>query len=157
MLKKDDVVLDSKKVFDCQWLRIFKEKIKYPSGQVKDYYTLERDNDYVVILPIKNGKILLEKQWRAPVRDWIWEVPMGARHDWETPEQVVERELLEETGYKAKSVKKLGTYFLAPGYSNQLGNAFWVDDFVKAKKIKKANEEELELIEIKIVSLEKFE
>ncbi|NMC36463.1 NUDIX hydrolase [Candidatus Beckwithbacteria bacterium] len=153
----DKAVVSSKKVFDCKWLKVFKEKIRYPDGKVKDYYTLERDNDYVVILAIKDGKIILEKQWRAPLRQWIWEIPMGARNSSETPAQAAKRELQEETGYKAKQITHLGSYWLAPGYSNQLGNVFLVDDFEKEMKTQSKEEAEYELIETKLLSLATFE
>jgi ADP-ribose pyrophosphatase len=54
---------------------------------------------------------------RFPINKEIWEIPAGKLHRGEKPELGARRELKEETGYEAKELKKIGEFYLSPGYS----------------------------------------
>jgi ADP-ribose pyrophosphatase len=64
----------------------------------------------------KDKRILLVRQYRLPARAYLWELPAGKLDAGETPLQAAKRELIEETGYRAKKWKKLVTFFPSPGY-----------------------------------------
>jgi ADP-ribose pyrophosphatase len=61
-------------------------------------------------------RILLVRQYRLPARGYLWELPAGRLDPGETPLQAARRELIEETGYRAKHWKKLITFYPSPGY-----------------------------------------
>jgi ADP-ribose pyrophosphatase len=61
-------------------------------------------------------RILLVRQYRVPARDYLWELPAGRLDKGETPLKAARRELIEETGYRAKHWKKLVTFYPSPGY-----------------------------------------
>ena len=61
-------------------------------------------------------RILLVRQYRLPARAYLWELPAGRLDEGETPLQAARRELIEETGYRAKHWKKLVTFYPSPGY-----------------------------------------
>ena len=70
-----------------------------------------------VMLAIDGRKrILLVKQYRLPARQYLWELPAGRLDPGETPLQAARRELVEETGVKAKKWKKLVSYYPSPGF-----------------------------------------
>lgn len=70
-----------------------------------------------VIFAVDSKKrILLERQYRLPASDSLWEIPAGRLDPGEKPLQAARRELAEETGYKAKSWKKLASFFPSPGF-----------------------------------------
>jgi ADP-ribose pyrophosphatase len=64
----------------------------------------------------KAKRILLVRQYRLPARASLWELPAGKLDDGETPLQAAKRELIEETGCRAKKWKKLVTFYPSPGY-----------------------------------------
>jgi len=61
-------------------------------------------------------RILLVRQYRVPARDYLWELPAGRLDPGETPLQAARRELIEETGYRAKHWKKLVSFYPSPGF-----------------------------------------
>ena len=61
-------------------------------------------------------RILLVRQYRLPARAYLWELPAGKLDEGETPLQAARRELIEETGYRARTWKKLASYYPSPGF-----------------------------------------
>jgi ADP-ribose pyrophosphatase len=61
-------------------------------------------------------RILLVRQYRVSARAYLWELPAGRLDPGETPLQAARRELVEETGYRARRWKKLVTFYPSPGY-----------------------------------------
>ena len=64
-----------------------------------------------VMMPVdKKNRILLVKQFRLPAGQYLWELPAGRLDPGETPIQAAKRELIEETGYRAKKWQKLAEF-----------------------------------------------
>jgi ADP-ribose pyrophosphatase len=61
-------------------------------------------------------RILLVRQYRLPARQFLWELPAGSVDPGEIPLQTAKRELVEETGCRAKKWKKLTTFYPSPGF-----------------------------------------
>lgn len=75
----------------------------------------------VAVLALDDAqRVLMIRQYRHPVGRQLWEIPAGLRDaDGESPLQTAERELLEETGYRATQWHTLVDYFSSPGYSTE--------------------------------------
>jgi ADP-ribose pyrophosphatase len=70
-----------------------------------------------VVMPVDEKKrVLLVKQYRLPARRYLWELPAGRIDPGETALQAARRELAEETGYRARRMKKLVDYLASPGF-----------------------------------------
>lgn len=71
----------------------------------------------VVVLPVfEDGRILLIRQYRYAAKQFLWELVAGRKDDGEDFLQGAHRELLEETGYTARSMKQLVDLFPTPGF-----------------------------------------
>jgi len=73
-----------------------------------------------VMLPVDEKKrILLVRQYRFPARRYLWELPAGTVDPGETPLQTARRELIEETGLRARSFRKIAEFYPSPGFLSE--------------------------------------
>ena len=68
----------------------------------------------------KRLELLMQYQYRYPYQKNLWEVPAGTMDPGESPQTTARRELLEETGYRAASLRKFGRLLPAPGYCDEV-------------------------------------
>jgi len=70
----------------------------------------------VVVIPrLPDGRLILVRQYRHPVQETLWELVAGGIEPGESPSQAAKRELLEEAGYEAKTLKPLLEFYPSPG------------------------------------------
>ena len=71
----------------------------------------------VVVLPIlPDGRLLLIRQYRHAARQFLWELVAGRIDEGESPRKAAARELMEETGYRAKRFRLFLDFFPTPGF-----------------------------------------
>lgn len=111
-------LLSSENVLSTKWLEINKNSYKLPNGKiVTDYFHLNRP-DYVLIIATNDiGEILVEKQYRRGVDDFVYELPAGWIEHNEQVENAALRELKEETGNTGEP-QLLGELYPQPGFSS---------------------------------------
>ena len=79
----------------------------------------------MVIVPFDSwGNVILVRQYRKAVEKILLEVPAGGIDGGEVPEAAAGRELMEETGFTAKTLEPLGVFYTAPGFCTQSMHAF---------------------------------
>ncbi|MFW6070272.1 MAG: NUDIX hydrolase [bacterium] len=102
-----------------------------PSWRVRSYHLTRPDGSIaqkayvehpgaVVLVPVRGDEVLMLRQYRASLADTILELPAGTRGQDEEWESCAQRELREETGYRAESLTALGHVWPAPGYSDEV-------------------------------------
>ena len=106
----------------------------------------------VAIIPMINNKTILIKQYRHPVKNFLLEIPAGTLEKNESAEECAHRELIEETGYEAKELKKIMSCYLAPGYSTEIIHIFLAREIKKTKQSLEADEQ----IEVLSMDLEEL-
>jgi len=144
--------MNSKKVISKG--RIFdfvREKVTLPNGIAK-YYDIVKHRGAVVIIPlISKDKAIIIRQFRISVGRYIYELPAGSIDKSEKPLACAKRELIEETGYRAATVKKIGRLIPCPGYSTEILHVFKATGIKKYGKNAHVKDED-EIIEPLIVS-----
>tara|TARA_B100000029_G_scaffold378642_1_gene373425 strand:+ start:666 stop:1178 length:513 start_codon:yes stop_codon:yes gene_type:complete len=106
----------------------------------------------VAVLALDKDEIILVKEFRFPI-GYVLEIPAGNVDKGETPLKAIKRELLEETGYKAKKIKHLMRFYPKLGYNTQIIDCYVATDLVKASEPKL---EDGELLSVKKVKWNKF-
>ncbi|MGE5335137.1 MAG: NUDIX domain-containing protein, partial [Nitrososphaerota archaeon] len=105
--------------------------VRTHTGDEITYSYMERP-DCVAIVPVMaSGEMLILRQYRYPVRDWCWEIPMGGIEDGEDPEATVSRELLEEGGGRATSVRYITIFYTANGAVQQRCTVYLAEGVVR--------------------------
>jgi ADP-ribose pyrophosphatase len=111
-------------------LEVVTDHVRTPARSLPRAWTIVHRKAAVIVAPMtRDGKIILIRQERIPIRAAIWEMPSGQIDGpaQETAEQVALRELREEAGYElAKDGKliALGHYFTSPGFTDERGHFF---------------------------------
>jgi len=80
----------------------------------------------------EKGKIILVRQHRFP-RGYILEIPAGTLEKGESPKRCALREIQEETGYKAKGMTHLITYYPSVGYNTEAIHCFVASGLTRVK------------------------
>ena len=110
------------------------EDIKFPDGHTSLYEFVQHKPAVAVVPIIDKENILLIKQYRPVICKKIWEIPAGLLDKNEKPLQAARRELEEETGYKAKTLIKLGAFYSSPGFTDEYTTIYLAEDFQKTEQ-----------------------
>jgi 8-oxo-dGTP pyrophosphatase MutT (NUDIX family) len=101
-------------------VRVRTDTVRMPGGQTADREIVEHPGAVAVLGLDESGRVLMIRQYRHPVGRLLWEIPAGLRDKPGEPLlAAAERELLEETGYRAAGWQVLGDFFTSPGFSTE--------------------------------------
>jgi ADP-ribose pyrophosphatase len=93
------------------WFEVFKEEIQLPDGKVvPEFYEIEMPHYTAVFAVTLENKIIILRCYRHAVGEVTLTMPGGMMDEGESPLVGIQREFLEETGYKAKEWKSLGVF-----------------------------------------------
>src|SRR5581483_9776788 len=96
---------------------VTEEEAVDPKSNFKIQRSVVRHNGSAVMMAVDGKKrVLLVRQYRLPADRYLWELPAGKVDEGETPLQAARRELIEETGYRAKKWEKLIRFWPSPGF-----------------------------------------
>ena len=124
MKKEDDAHLvetglGSDVVFSGKLLEVRRDRVRLPDGSEGTREFVVHPGAVLVVPVLDDGRLVLERQFRYPVRRVMLEFPAGKIDAGETPLATAQRELVEEAGYTAQKWKKLGTIHPEIGYSTE--------------------------------------
>jgi ADP-ribose pyrophosphatase len=95
------------------------DEAKLPSGRITERIRVLHPDASAIIPILDDGRIILVKQFRYSIQEETLEIPAGKIDKGESAEECAQRELIEETGYKANRLEFLLTYVPAIGYSDE--------------------------------------
>lgn len=117
-------LLGSERVYDSPWCGLRRDFIRTAPDHEQDYHVFEVTNAVAVVPFLADGDLLLLWHHRHPAGRSQWEVPAGRIHENEAPLDAAARELLEETGCRARQLVPLPGFFPTGGVSAHYAHAF---------------------------------
>ena len=120
--------LDSKIVFRGEKLTLRVDTLKMGDRPPANKEIIAHPGSAAMIPITERGTVLLVKQWRAAQNCYTLELPSGTREGDEPPEVTADRELREETGYRATNFIHIGGFYPVSGYSEEYCHAYVATD-----------------------------
>lgn len=121
-------ILSSREVYRSKVFTVTEDHARDRSGFEIRRSIVRHSGSAVVMAVDARNRVLLVRQFRLPANRYLWELPAGRVDDGETPLRAARRELLEETGYRARSWKKLVSYWPSPGFVAEKMTLFLATD-----------------------------
>jgi len=117
-------VLQHRRLYEGRVLSLDVDEVSEPGG-VMGTREVVRQTGSVAALPVlDDGRIVLVRQYRYAVSDFVWELPAGRRDPSESPEAGARRELEEEVGLRAASLEPISTFWTTPGFCDEVMHLF---------------------------------
>ena len=150
--KKLARVISSKTVFQGRVFSVVSDEVAEPDNVTARRDIIRHPGSIVVIAVDDSGReprVLLERQYRYAADARLWELPAGCIEPGEDKLAAAKRELLEETGYSARSWKRVLHFWASPGFMAEAMSIY----LARGLKAGAAQPEDDEVIELKLVPL----
>lgn len=134
--------LSGEVVYEGRLLHVRRDVVSLPNGKEASREYIRHPGAVAVIPLFEDGSILLERQFRYPnARDFI-EIPAGKIDPGESRLETARRELLEETGYAANELIRLGAIHVAVSYTDEAVEIYVARGLTQSAGVAKLDEEE---------------
>jgi ADP-ribose pyrophosphatase len=117
-------ILSQRLVFQGRKFSFESIHLRLPNQQEGEWQCIRHPGGALAVPVTEDGEFVFVRQYRFTVKGRLLEFPAGTVEVGETPETTIYREIEEETGYHAHRWQKLGEFFVAPGYSDEIIYAF---------------------------------
>lgn len=106
-------------LFKGKLLRLSRRRVTLPTGHCVELEIIRHPGAALIIPLLSPREVILLRQFRPVVDAYLYELPAGTLNPHETPLACARREIIEETGFRAASFKRLGRILPVPGYSTE--------------------------------------
>lgn len=144
-------LLKREMLFRGKIFELSRDDVKLESGKEVKLDIIHHRGGAAVVALTEQNEVVLVKQYRHPIGEYLLELPAGKLEDGDTPETAALRELAEETGYTSLRFQLLTTSYPAPGYCGEKLYIYLARD-LKPETRQPDFDEELEVV---YLSLEK--
>jgi ADP-ribose pyrophosphatase len=145
-------LVSSKVVYQGKVFKVTSDKVKEPNGITATRDVIRHSGSVVILAVDESGdepRVLLERQYRYAAQSYLWELPAGRIDPGESALAGAKRELIEETGYRAKKWKRVLHFYASPGFLDETMEIF----LARGLTLGEAQPEADEVIECHLVPL----
>lgn len=121
-------LLGSERVFEGRVFDVRIDRIRYPDGAEHRVDVVEHPGSFTVLAMPAPHDVVLVRQYRHAVSKALWELPAGTAEPGEEPEAGAARELAEETGYRARRMRRIGSLYATPGFCTEIMHFFVAEE-----------------------------
>jgi ADP-ribose diphosphatase len=116
MAKGKAKILKSRMLYQGKVFGVRRDEVREPGGVRATREVITHPGSVVVLPVLADGRIVMIRQYRHAARRYLWELVAGRIDEGETVKEAASRELLEETGYRAKRYSEFLDVFPTPGF-----------------------------------------
>jgi len=139
------------KIFDGKIISLQVDDVRLPDGNTSKREIVKHPGAVAIIAVTEEEKILFVKQYRKPLERSLIEIPAGRIEEGEEPKITALRELEEETGYTAKDLKFVTSFYTSPGFANEIIHLYITEDIQRlAEPVQGDDDEFIEIIELSL-------
>ncbi len=139
--------LKTERIYEGKVINLRVDTVELPDKKYSKREIVEHPGAVGIIGVNNDGKVILVRQYRKAVDDFLLEIPAGKMEPREDPLECAKREFKEETGYSASSFYALSHCYTSPGFSNEKIYLFKAENLFKG--VAEPDEDEyIELVEI---------
>lgn len=148
----EEKTMKSERIFEGKVLTLRVDTIELPNKKYSKREIIEHSGGVAIVAVTDEGEIVLVKQYRKAIEDFLLELPAGKLEYGEDPLECGKRELKEETGYTAGSMELLSETYSSPGYSTEKIYIYLARDLVAGESAL----DEGEYLEVDKIKIEKL-
>lgn len=126
-------ITSTKEVYSCGLFRVTEDEAEDKTGWKMKRSVVRHRGSAVMLAADEKNRVLLVRQYRLPANQLLWELPAGKTDEGEGVLQAAKRELIEETGLRAKKWKKLVSFFPSPGYVEEKMTIFLATELTQGE------------------------
>ena len=143
-------IIESREVYDNPWINIRHENVIKPNGEDGIYGIAHFKLKAIAVIPLDEAdNTWLVGQYRYPLKEYSWEIPMGGGSFKEDNLEAAKRELKEETGITASNWTELGKLHTSNSVTDEVGFMFLAENL----QFGEAEPDDTEILMLKKVSL----
>jgi len=116
----ETAVLHHEEIYRGKIVSLHVDTLRLPSGRSTIREVVLHPGGVVAVPVLDDGRLLLIRQFRYPLQQYILEFPAGKLDSNQSPLDTIKRELEEETGYRAESWSHECSFYTSPGISNEI-------------------------------------
>lgn len=129
----NEKTIDSKLIYHGKIINFRVDKVILPNGNISTREIVEHPGAVAIVALNEKKEVLMVYQYRKATEKIMLEIPAGKLEKGEDISESAQRELMEETGYYAKNLKYITSFYTSPGFSNEYMHLFWGEDLIKEK------------------------
>lgn len=120
----NEPTISSRHIYSGRIIDVRVDTVRLQNGRESTREIVDHAPSICVVPVDADGNVLMVRQFRKPVDQFLLEVPAGGIESGETPEEATQRELQEEIGYTAENLLALSAFWLAPGWCSEYMYAY---------------------------------
>lgn len=117
--KKKATLKERRTVYEGRIFNLDVDRVELPTGNTVNMEIVRHPGSVVLLAMPSPDQIILIKQYRYTIDQWIWEVPAGSLEPNEDPAAAAARECEEEIGLMPARVERLRSFYPTPGFCNE--------------------------------------
>lgn len=146
--------ISSRRAYTGRVISLDVDTVRFPDGSTGELEMVRHPGASAVVPFLdppeeNNPRVLLIRQYRYAAQGYVYEIPAGRLDPGENPKTCAARELREETGYSARQLRQLTTFFTTPGFTDEKIHLFAATGLTSGEAAREPDEI-LDLVPVKL-------